>query len=80
MVCHLGNIKQIGHQLAHHLSGIVLVIISKGKLLILIKKLLPHIALHIGTHHMTLITDVIFAKHLYNVHGKHRQPDRHKCL
>ena len=37
MVRKLGNIKQIRHQLAHHLSGIILVIIRKRKSLTMIK-------------------------------------------
>ena len=46
----------------------------------MIKKLLPHIAFHISTHHMSLIADIIFAKPLNDVHRKHGKTDRKQRL
>ena len=58
------NIKQVRDKFAHHLSGVVLIIIRKRKFFIVVKKLLTHIPFHISTHHMPLIADIIFAQAL----------------
>ena len=79
-MCHLGDIKQIRHQLTHHLTGIILIIIGEGQLLIMIKKLLTHIPFHIGSHHMSLIADIIFAKPLNDVHEQHSQTNGQQSL
>ena len=61
MMCKRGNVKQIRYQLAHHLPGVVLVIIGEGELLVMVEKLLSHISLHLGAHHMSLVAHIIFA-------------------
>jgi len=62
------NIKKITDQFAHHLTGIVLTVIGERKLLIMVKKLLAHIPFHVRSHHMSLITYIIFAETLDQVH------------
>ena len=52
MMGKLRNIKKVGYQLAHHLSGIVLIIVGKGQFFIMVKQLLSHIPLHLCSHHM----------------------------
>ena len=64
------NIKQVRDKFAHHLSGVVLIIIRKRKFFIVVKKLLTHIPFHISTHHMPLIADIIFAQALDQVHDQ----------
>ena len=39
----LGNVEKVGHKLAHHLAGIILIVVGKRKLFIVVKKLLAHI-------------------------------------
>ena len=68
MVGELRNIEQVTDQFAHHLSGIILAIIRKRQFFIMLKELLTHIPFHVGTHHMTLIADIIFAQALDHVH------------
>ena len=63
----LRYIKQIGYELAHHLSGIILIIIRKRKLFILVEKLLPHVALHPRSHHVPRICHIIPARSLYDI-------------
>ncbi len=66
-MCHLRDIEKIGNQLAHHLPGIVAVVVGEGQLLIVIEQLLPHIPLHLRPHHMSLASDIIPAQCLNNV-------------
>ena len=40
----------------------------KRQFFIMLKELLTHIPFHVGTHHMTLIADIIFAQALDHVH------------
>ena len=80
MVGKLGNIKQVGYELAHHLAGIVAVIIGKRKRLVVLKQLLAHIPFHIGTHHMSLVADVVLAETLDGVHDEKSDTDRQKHL
>ena len=68
MVGKLRNIEQVTDQFAHHLSGIILAVIGKRQFFIMLKELLTHIPFHVGTHHMTLIADIIFAQALDHVH------------
>ena len=72
------NIKQIGNQLAHHLAGVVAVVVGKRQPLIVVKELLAHIPLHLGAHHVSLIADVIFAQALDHIHGEEPQADGEK--
>ena len=74
------NIKQVRYQLAHHLPGIIIVIIRKGQLLIMVKQLLPHIPFHVSSHHMSLIAYVILAESLNGIHHKHTQSNGEKRL
>ena len=67
VVGELGNLKQVGNQLAHHLAGVVFIIIGKGQPFVVIEQILSHIALHIGTHHVPLVGDVIFADRLQEI-------------
>ena len=46
----------------------------------MIEQLLAHIPLHIGTHHMSLVADVIFAETLYDVHDEKCQPNPGETL
>ena len=75
MVGKLGDVEQVAYQLAHHLPGIVLVIIGKGKLFIVVKQLLAHVPFHVGAHHMPLVAHIIFAKALHQVHDKQAGAD-----
>ena len=78
MVCEFCNVKQVGYQFTHHLSGVVPAVIRKGKSFIVIEKLLTHIPLHIGTHHVSLVAYVIFAQTLQDVHEKQSGGDPRK--
>ena len=70
MVCKLCDIEQVRDKFAHHLAGIVLTIVRKGQLLVMVKELLAHITFHVGTHHMALITYVVFAEALDDIHAR----------
>ena len=70
------DIEQVGNKLAHHLAGIVLIIIGKGKLFIMIEQLLAHVPFHVCAHHMALIADVIFAQALNDIHEKKTDSQR----
>ena len=72
------NIEQIGNQLAHHLTGIVVVVVGEGQLLVMVKELLAHIPLHVGAHHVALVADVVFAQRLNHIHGEHPGSDERK--
>ena len=69
------NVKQVGDQLAHHLTGIILIVIRKRKLFIMIEQLLAHIPFHVGSHHVALIADVIFTQALGGVHDQKKEGD-----
>ena len=69
MVGKFGDIKQIADQLAHHLAGIVVVVIGKGQAFILVKQILPHIPLHMGAHDMALGRHIIFAHRPHGIHN-----------
>ena len=64
------DVEQVGHELAHHLPGVVPAVIGEGKLFIVVEKLLAHVPLHIGAHHVPLIADIIFAQALHDVHDE----------
>ena len=68
VVRELRDVEEIGDQLAHHLSGIIFAVVGEGQLLIMIKQLLAHVPLHIGAHHVSLETDIIFAQTLNHIH------------
>ena len=70
MVGEFCNIEQVGDELAHHLTGIVLTVVGEGQLLIVIEEPLAHIPFHLSAHHVALIAYVIFAHTLYNIHKK----------
>ena len=78
MVGKLRNIKQIRHQFAHHLTGIILTVIRERKLLIMVKKLLAHVPLHMSAHHMPLVTHIILTKTLHQIHSKEPQGNQRK--
>ena len=73
------NIKQVRDKFAHHLSGVVLIIIRKRKFFIVVKKLLTHIPFHISAHHMPLIADIIFAQALDQVHDQKTGRNGKQC-
>ena len=79
MVCKLCDIEQVRDKFAHHLAGIVLTIVRKGQLLVMVKELLAHITFHVGTHHMALITYVVFAEALDDIHGQETDRDPGQC-
>ena len=76
MVSELCDIEQIRDKLAHHLTGIVLIIIGEGELFIVVKQLLTHVPFHVCSHHMSLIADIVFAQALHKVHDKQCDGDR----
>ena len=78
MVGELSDIEKVGDQLAHHLTGIVLIIIGKGELFIMVKKLLAHIPFHVRAHHVSLIADVVFTQALQEIHEKKADGDGQK--
>ena len=71
----LRNIEQVTDQFAHHLAGIILAVIGKRQFFIMLKELLTHIPFHVGTHHMALIADIIFAQALDHVHQEQSDAD-----
>ena len=73
------DIEQVGHQLAHHLPGVVLTVIGEGQFFIMIKKLLAHVPLHVRTHHVPLIAHIIFAQALDDVHDQKSGGDEREC-
>ena len=78
MVGKFRDVEQVGHQLAHHLSGIVPAVIGERELLIVVKELLAHVALHVRAHHVSLIAHVIFAKALDEIHCQKPQCNERK--
>ena len=64
------DVEQVRYKLAHHLPRVILTVIGKRKFFIMIEELLAHIPLHIGSHHVALITHVIFAQTLENIHDQ----------
>ena len=72
-------VEKIRDQLAHHLSGIILGIVGKRKGLVVVDKLCPHIPFHIGTHHMSLVADVVFAEALENIHDEKADGNGKEC-
>ena len=70
------DVEQVGYKLAHHLPGIVPAVIGEGKLFIVVEKLLAHVPLHIGAHHVPLVADIIFAQALDDIHGKQSRGDK----
>ena len=44
-----------------------------------VKELLTHIPFHVGTHHMALITYVVFAEALDDIHGQETDRDPGQC-
>ncbi len=66
----LSDVKQVGHELAHHLTGIVPAVIGERQLFIVVKQLLAHIPLHVGAHHVSLVAHIIFAQALDDVHDQ----------
>ncbi len=70
VVRELSDVKQVGHELAHHLAGIVPAVIGERQLFIVVKQLLAHIPLHVGAHHVSLVAHIIFAQALDDVHDQ----------
>ena len=58
------NLKQVICNTRHELSGLLVIIKPKGKLLEMTKDIIPHIVFHLGTHHMSLIGNEIIATQL----------------
>ena len=54
------------------------VVIGKGQRLVVFKELLTHIPLHIGSHHVALVADIILTEALNCIHDKESQRDWHK--
>ena len=65
-----GNIKQIRNKTAHHLSGVMLIIIGKRKIFIMVKQFTAHITFHLSSHDMSLTADIIFTECLKNIADK----------
>lgn len=64
MVGEFGDLKQVGDQLAHHLSGVVFIIVGKGEFFIMIEQIPAHIPLDPGPHEMALVGHIVFAEGL----------------
>ena len=77
MVRKFTDIKQIADQPAHHLAGIVSIIIGKGQAFILIEQFLAHVPLHHGTHDMSLRGHIIFAQRPYRIHHQQDHQQYH---
>ena len=66
------------------MTGIIIVVVGKGKLFVMLKKLTAHIPLHHCTHNVTLTVYIIFAQRLNDIHyeqprskdGKHFDDNR----
>ena len=63
----LRDVKQIGDKPAHHLSGVIFVIVGKREIFIVFKQLSSHVPFHPGAHDMSLAADIILAQGLQDV-------------
>ena len=70
MMGEFGDLKQVGDQLAHHLPGVVLIIVGKGELFIMIEQIPAHIPLDPGPHEMALVGHIVFAEGLDHIKEK----------
>ena len=75
VVGHFGDVEEVGDQLAHHLAGVVGVVVGEGEGLVVVKETLSHVPLHVGPHHVALIADVVFAQGLNDVGGQQGKAD-----
>ena len=80
MMRQLADVKQVRDKLAHHFSGIILVIVGKRQALVLIKKFLAHIAFHARSHHMALVGDIVPAQVADDIHHKKAQAEPGKAF
>ena len=46
----------------------------------MIKQFLAHIPFHMSTHHVPLISDIIFAETLHYIHNKKTACDQRQCM
>ena len=72
MMCKFADVEQVAHQPAHHLSGVVLIIIGKGQTFVLIKKLFAHVPFHPRAHDVPLCRHIVFTGRTHQIH--HQQP------
>ena len=76
MMSQLADIKEIRDKLAHHLAGVVSVVIREGETLILIKKILTHIAFHARAHDVSLTGNVIPPSEANKIHQQQAEGQR----
>lgn len=80
MVRELGDVEQIGDELAHHLAGVVAVIVGEGEALVLVEQVLAHVALHARAHDVPPGGDVILAEKAHHIHREQSEADGAKAL
>ena len=68
----LTDIKKIGYQPAHHLAGIILIVVGIGHRHILVEQILPHVRLHTGSHNMAVGGHIELAQGPQNIPQKQR--------
>ena len=75
-----GDIEQIGNQLAHHLTGVVLIVVEKESFFVVVEQLLTHVPFHVGAHHVALVADIVLAQALHDVHDQEGCENRQKSI
>ncbi len=53
----LGHVERVVGETRHQLSRFLLIVKAKGQFLQMLKKLATHVALHLRSHHVTLIVN-----------------------
>ena len=70
-----GDVEEVAHELRHHLSGVVAVVIGEREPLIVVEEILPHIALHARPHDVSPARDEILAAVPDDVHREQPRAD-----
>lgn len=74
------DVKEVRDQLAHHLAGVVLIIVREGQLLIVVEEAGAHVPFHVGAHHVSLVADIIFAQTLEHIHDEKPEADKRQGM
>ena len=65
----LRDVEQVRHELAHHLAGVVLIVIREGQCLVPVEQVAAHLRLDTRSHHVALVSNVPPAQRTDQVHA-----------
>ena len=71
----LRDVEQVGDQLAHHLAGVVAIVIGEAQALVLLEQVHTHVGLHARAHDVTPAGDEVLAGRAHAVQHDEQERD-----